>query len=117
MVALVPMIWNLSTSVLLIVGVVYANKLRVGFRGSKISSVYTMSFWAFTILFLTFFGSFLFDLVDFSPVASYSVSVKDLGSLVAATLFMGSLRSAARFWLRRPESVAQRKPDDPILTR
>lgn len=111
--------WNLATSLFLLAGLVYGNRLRLAFKGSMMASVYTLSFCAFAVLFFTFSASFFFDLIDFSPVAMYGVSVKDLGSLFAAMLFMGSLRAAAGFWLRRPDSALRSKPKtaDPILTR
>jgi hypothetical protein len=119
LVSLAPALWNLATALFLVAALVYGNRLRRAFKGSMMASVYALSFWAFVVLFVTFSASFVFDLMNFSPVAMYGVSVKDMGSLFSAVLFMGSLRAAAGFWLRRRDSSVWSKPKtaDPVLTR
>jgi hypothetical protein len=67
------------------------------FKGGKISKANTLAFWGFVAAFVTFFVSFLFNLVDFSPTSSYGISVKDLGVLIAGLLIMASLRESSRF--------------------
>ncbi|MDA4116496.1 MAG: hypothetical protein OK442_08075 [Thaumarchaeota archaeon] len=117
-------VWNLATASFFLVAVVYSNRLRKGFKGSQVRgslaySVYSLTCWAFVASFATFFLSFVFNLANFSPVAVFGVSVKDLGALISAMLFMASFRSATQFLLQRPASSVGSKRGIalPVLTR
>ena len=91
--------WNLVTAVAFLVGSLYSYRLYLSFRGGKLARKYSLSLWAFVVLFATFALSALFNFANISPT-SYDVSVKDLGVLVAGVLLVASLREASKFWVK-----------------
>ena len=91
--------WNLASAMAFAVGIVYAYRLHLNFRGGKLTRGYQYSLLALVVLFATFIVSILFNFADITTTTSYGISVRDLGILIAGFLFIGSLREASKFWI------------------
>jgi hypothetical protein len=91
--------WNLASAMAFAVGIVYAYRLHLNFRGGELTRVYQFSLLALVVLFVTFVISILFNFANVTTTTSYGVSVRDMGILIAGFLFIGSLREASKFWI------------------
>jgi hypothetical protein len=98
LVVIVSALWNLATAVAILIAAIYSYRIYQVFKGGYLSNSYAFAVSALIVAFVTFFVSFMFDLLEFSPTISYGISVKDFGFLVTSVLILASFREAKLFW-------------------
>jgi hypothetical protein len=90
--------WDLAAVMVLSIVVFYSFRLYKTFKGGKLSKGNFYMFCAFLVMWAGFLTRFFFALEGIDPVQAYGVSARGITTMIAAVLFLLSLREFSRFW-------------------